>query len=85
LRKHALGVIGVYGDEPNLEIKGVFIFRGIEIPEPMAKEHPQFEFFSTRKLDVTKEEDRKLAEEYFDTKEEGTVEGLTVQTYKLYK
>jgi hypothetical protein len=26
-----------------------------------------------------------LAEDYFITKEEGTVEGLTVQTYKLYK
>jgi hypothetical protein len=48
-------------------------------------DHPQFEFYNKRKLDVSKEEDRKLAEDYFITKEEGTVEGLTVQTYKLYK
>jgi hypothetical protein len=36
-------------------------------------------------LDITKDEDRKLAEDYLSTKEEGTVEGLKVQTYKLYK
>lgn len=32
LRKHSLGAMGVYGEEPKLEIKGVFIWRGTEIP-----------------------------------------------------
>ena len=44
LRKHSLGVMGVYGEEPNLEIKGVFIWRGSKIPLPMV-EHPQFEYY----------------------------------------
>ena len=39
LRKHSLGVMGVYGEEPNLEITGVFIWRGSKIPPPMV-EHP---------------------------------------------
>ena len=40
LRKHALGVIGVYGEEPALEIMGVMIWRGAEVPYPLEKEHP---------------------------------------------
>jgi elongation factor 1-gamma len=33
----------VYGDEPNLEIRGAWLWRGAEIPLVM-KEHPSFEF-----------------------------------------
>jgi len=39
LRKHSLGVLGVYGDEPSLEIIGVFVWRGTELPQPMV-DHP---------------------------------------------
>ena len=44
MRNHALCILGIYGDEPNLEIMGVFLLRGTEIPEPL-KDHPQFEFY----------------------------------------
>ena len=50
LRKHCLGSLGVYGDEPNLEIIGILMWRGKEIPQPMI-DHPQFEFWQKRKLD----------------------------------
>ena len=39
MRKHSLCVLGVYGDEPSLEIMGVFFWRGTDVIEPM-KEHP---------------------------------------------
>lgn len=39
IRKHTLAVLGVYGDEPKLDILGVFMFRGVELPLPML-EHP---------------------------------------------
>ena len=68
LRKHSLGMLGVYGEEPSLEIKGVFICRGKEIPKPMA-EHPQFEYYDKKKLDVSKAEDRALAENYLVSNE----------------
>jgi elongation factor 1-gamma len=84
LRKHSLGVLGVYGDEPNLEIIGVFIWRGTEIPEPM-QEHPQFEYYTKKKLDVSNENNRKLAEEYLSKKEDEIVEGRKCLTKKLYK
>lgn len=32
-RKYAFGVLGVYGDEGDLVIKGTWLWRGVEIPE----------------------------------------------------
>jgi len=77
LRKHSLGVLGVYGEEPNLEIEGVFIWRGTTIPEPMS-EHPQFEYFDKKKLDVKNEQDRKLAEDFFNKNEGDVIRGMKV-------
>ena len=51
LRPHSLGVFGVYGDEPELEQIGLMLWRGSEIPAPM-KDHPQFEYWTKKKLDV---------------------------------
>ena len=31
-RKYAFAIHGVYGDEPNLDIKGVWLWRGVGIP-----------------------------------------------------
>lgn len=44
MRKHSLCVLGVYGQEPDLEIMGVFFWRGVGVIEPML-EHPQYEFY----------------------------------------
>ena len=56
-------VHGVYGDEPNLEIRGVWLWRGTGIPNEM-KEVPSFEFHTVDKLDIKKnEKDLKLLEE----------------------
>lgn len=69
MRKHCLCVLGVYGDEPNLEIMGVFFWRGTGVIEPM-KEHPQYEFFTQVKLDVAgKQKDRELVERFWEVKE----------------
>jgi hypothetical protein len=47
LRKHALGVFGIYGEEPNLDVMGVIMWRGTEIPLPL-HEHPQMEYCNKR-------------------------------------
>jgi hypothetical protein len=70
MRKHSLCVLGVYGDEPSLEIMGVFFWRGVGIIEPMI-EHPQFEFFDKRKLDIKNSQaDRELVERFWTVKED---------------
>ena len=74
----------VLGEEPALEIMGVFLWRGTDIIHPMV-EHPQFEYFNKRKLDVTKEEDRNLVIDFWVHTEEQNIQGLKCQTRKLYK
>lgn len=89
MRRHALGVFDVVGEEPEFEIMGVFMWRGTGIIHPM-EEHPQFEYYNRRKLDIKgSETDRKLVEDFWAKKEEESiaVEGkeYKVQTKKLYK
>ena len=91
LRKHSLCVLGVYGDEPSLDIMGVFFWRGTDVIEPM-KEHPQFENFFQHKLDIKNSAvDRQLVENIWTVKEEEdlpnpTGEGtIKCQTKKYFK
>jgi elongation factor 1-gamma len=85
-RKHTLGAHGVYGDEPKLEIRGVWMWRGTEIL-PYLNDHPQFEYYERRKLDVTNAEDRALITEYWTKTNEDVdkVEGLTLRAFKIFK
>lgn len=83
-RKYAFGVLGVYGTEGDLVIHGSWMWRGTEIPEEW-KEHNSYEYFKFRKLDHTKEEDRKIVEEYWININEGTVEGREIYEAKWFK
>jgi elongation factor 1-gamma len=85
-RKYAFAVHGVYGDEPNLEIRGLWVWRGTEIPNEI-KEHDSYDFHKFTKLDHTKEEDRKKVEEYWAglNEDEDIVDGLTVRTCRWFK
>jgi len=85
-RKYAFGVVGVYGDEPNLEIRGVWVWRGTEIPNEI-KEHVSSEWFKFTKLDSKNENDRKKLEEYWCgmNEDEDIVDGLKARTIRYYK
>lgn len=69
-RKYAFGIIGVYGDEPHLDIKGIWAWRGVDKPAEIL-EHPSYEYYEWKKLDETNEADRKLLEEYWIKLDEG--------------
>lgn len=50
--KYSFARMAVIGEEPSLDIVGVWLCRGpTEIPDGLAKEHPQFEYMKSRKLD----------------------------------
>lgn len=85
-RKYTLGVHGVYGDEPNLEIRGLWLWRGTEMLEPL-KEHLQFDVYFYTKLDPSKDEDKALITEYWTKLNEDVdkVEGRTARTVKYFK
>jgi len=61
-RKYSFAVHGVYGDEPKLDIKGAWLWRGVDIPFEI-KDHVSYEYNFFTKLDITKEEDRKYVED----------------------
>ena len=63
-RKYAFAVHGVYGTEGDYKIRGVWMWRGKEIPNEM-KEHDNFPYMTIRKLDISKEEDKQLVNDYW--------------------
>jgi len=48
VNKYCFARHGVFGEEPNLEVMGVWLVRGQEIPDGLAKEHPQFEYYKSK-------------------------------------
>jgi hypothetical protein len=49
---------------------GVFMWRGKNVIQPM-EEHPQFEYYTKRRLNIAESDaDRKLVEEFWSKKEE---------------
>ena len=85
--KFAFGRHGVFGQEPNLEIWGVWLIKGKEIPEDLTKNHPQFEHYRTRKMDPRKQgnNDDKLIREMFSGKEDEVIGGMKAQALTWHK
>lgn len=82
-RKWCFGVHGVYGEEPQLEIRGVWMWRGLEIPKQI-RETDQFEYYKWRRL--SHEADRRLIEEYWKGIQPGeVVDGFKVQDATYFK
>jgi elongation factor 1-gamma len=63
-RKYSFSAYGVYGEEGNYEIRGVWMWRGTDIPDEV-KSHDSFPYLTVKKLEPTNETDRKLIEEYW--------------------
>jgi elongation factor 1-gamma len=63
-RKYSFSVHGVYGEEGNYEIRGVWMWRGVEIPEEV-KSHDSFPYMTIKQLDPKSESDRQLIETYW--------------------
>ncbi len=75
----------VLGEEPSLEIKGLWLWRGTEVPFEM-KDHPQFEYYTCTRLDHTNEAHRNLVEEYWIGKDdESNVGDMKLRASKFLK
>jgi hypothetical protein len=48
-------------------------------------DHPQFEYYKIRELDIEKEEDRTLIADFWCGKPEGMANGMKIQELKLHK
>ena len=75
LRRYAFATHGVYGVEDDYKIRGVWMFRGLEIPQEM-KDNDLYEYITFTRLDPNKEEDKKLVHDYWTKLDENDeVEG----------
>jgi elongation factor 1-gamma len=79
--KHSFGVHMICGEEPKLDIKGVWMWRGHEIPQAM-QDHPQFDYYTTTKLDIDNLEDREYIKDMWCAKDGPLVDGTVIQTWK---
>lgn len=83
-RKHCFAMMAITGDEPNLDIESVWLFRGKGIP-PRMDEHPQWEYYQPRELNVNNEADRQLITDFWSAKADDVINGRKVQQCKLHK
>jgi elongation factor 1-gamma len=85
-RKYAFGVHGVYGDEPVLEIRGVWMWRGNGIAQEIS-DLDSYEYHKFTRLDINNESDKKKLNEFWIGLNEDTdvVDGLVARTVKYFK
>ena len=83
--KYSFGRHAVVGEIPDLQIMGVWLMRGQEIPDGM-KDHPSFEYYNHRKLDPRNNKaDDQLVREFFGGDEDDMMNGLKCQAIKWHK
>ena len=83
-RKHCLARVCILGEEPKLEIEGVWCFRGQEIPFEM-KDHPQFEYYHHRKIDFNNKKDFQLIREFWSAEIGKKARGMKIQSVMWHK
>lgn len=84
-RKYCFAVHGVYGTEGNYEVRGCWMWRGLDIPDEV-KEHDNFPYMDIKKLDASSENDRKFVEDYWlHTTPGEVVDGLPVAEVVYFK
>ena len=74
----------VTGEEPVLEIEGVWLFRGTVIPQE-AIDHPQFEYYKVRRLDLDNKDDVALIREFWGATVGGQANGRKIQSVSWHK
>jgi len=84
-RKWCLARHLVLGTEDKQEIMGVWLWRGVGIPQE-AHDHPQFEYYKVRQMDIfNNAEDDKLIRAFWGATYEDTVMGMPVLSINWHK
>lgn len=85
-RKYAFGVHGVYGEEPNLEIRGVWVWRGVGLPHEIT-DLDSYEYHKFTKLDLANEADKTKVNSFWTgmNEDEDVVDGFRARTVKYFK
>jgi len=86
VRKYIFGTHMVLGDEPSLEVEGVWLVRGPAIFEGIT-EIDVYDTYKWNKLDSTNAEHRDLVKDFWTHRkeEDEKVQGKTIRTFKWIK
>jgi len=82
LHKYAFGSVVIFGDEPNLEIRAVWVFRGQGIPADMT-ECDEAEHYEWKPVDLHDASQKELVQDYFAW--DGNMGGKKFNCAKAYK
>ena len=75
VRRYAFAVHGVYGVENDYKVRGMWMFRGKEIPQEM-KDNDLYEYLTFRRIDINNPSDKQLVHDYWTKLDENDeVEG----------
>ena len=83
VRKYAFGKMCILGEEPPFKIKGVWLFRGLEIPQLVLDECYDAELYKWSKVDISNEEQKALVNAYFE--EPDVIQGEKLLEAKCFK
>ena len=83
-RKYSFGRMCILGTEDCQDIKGVFMWRSNDITQE-CKDHPQFEYYQRRKLDINNADDEKLVREFWGSVDGGSATGQPILSCKWHK
>jgi len=82
LRKYGFGSVCIFGEEPKLEVGGVWLFRGQEVPPEMSTVD-DYENFTWKRVDTNDNAQKELVNDYFAC--DGSFGGKTFNQGKVYK
>lgn len=84
-RKWCLARHLILGTEEKQEIMGVWLWRGVGIPQE-AHDHPQFEYYKSRQMDIfNNAEDEKLIRQFWGATYEDTIMDMPVLSINWHK
>ena len=83
-KDYAFGVHGVYGNEGDYKVRGVWLWRGNEIPNEI-KENDYFNYMTITKLNSNNNNDRQLVSEYWTKVNKGNkVDGRALAEFSYF-
>ena len=84
VRRYAFAVHGVYGVENDYKVRGMWMFRGKEIPQEM-KDNDLYEYLTFRRIDINNPQDKQLVPDYWTKLDENDeVEGRKCTDVSYY-
>ena len=83
-KNYAFGMHGVYGKEGDYKVKGLWLWRGNEIPKEI-KENDYFKYMTIKNLKSDNNNDKQIVNEYWTkTNKNDKVEGREVADFTYY-